>query len=358
MAKFSPPVLSKDQPVEFQMMDIIMIQQAFERAIKSELPKTTIASRNIITWLGQYFTTIVQNKLINFKSPPLSRNTINAKRVLARQNSTKRLRIKTLTSTGRTGKNNLTNRPLRMTDMYLDSIGLTDSKNPDRIITGKTSRQDTAITRTGKKKTQVLYNVSINKGNELYYINPYQLPSDPKKYKYGGRKISLLQVAAMHEFGTVNEPARPIWGPAYLEARAFLQSIPANRLAKVGIGSSKNLFDIMADELFYGTDLSSKTSGRSGNWLREYKTRLAKATKGVDVSGKSAEAYKTYSDRSVNRFGFRNIDTKQVFNAKQVLIDDAVKYAKSSKFVIGLGAKLHQRLNFRTNSFLKHYIGR
>lgn len=121
---------------------------------------------------------------------------------------------------GNTGK--FVDNPLMHTGLYYDSIGFADSalslnrkrnlvRQGDRFAQG--SRKDFQTVKSNalsKRRTEIVIGV-VNGQTPIYPAG-------------SGKMWTMEQIAAFHEYGTVNEPARPIWGPAISEFNALTAS--------------------------------------------------------------------------------------------------------------------------------------
>lgn len=114
---------------------------------------------------------------------------------------------------GNTGK--FVENPLMHTGLYYDSIGFTDSAlslNRKRKLElvgdkyvqgGRINFQNIGVKPVSKRRVDIT--VGIKNG---------QTPIYPAG---SGKMWTMEQIAAFHEYGTVNEVARPVWGPAIEE---------------------------------------------------------------------------------------------------------------------------------------------
>lgn len=157
---------------------------------------------------------------------------------------------------GNTGK--FVENPLMHTGLYYDSIGFTDSPLPlnrkrklelvgDKYVQGgRIDFQNIGITPISKRRTEIT--VGIKNG---------QTPIYPAG---SGKMWTMEQIAAFHEYGTVNEQARPVWGPAIAE---FNQLTASGGLLRQVFKKTYHV----CEEFLLGTNaernlLSDRSSGR------------------------------------------------------------------------------------------------
>ncbi len=159
---------------------------------------------------------------------------------------------------GNTGK--FVENPLMHTGLYYDSIGFSDSPLSlnrrrklelvgDKYVQGgRIDFQNIGIRPVSKRKTEIT--VGIKNG---------QTPIYPAG---SGKMWTMEQIAAFHEYGTVSEVARPVWGPAIEE---FNQMTAKGGLLRQLFKKTYNA----CEEFLLGTNaernmLSGRPGGRVG----------------------------------------------------------------------------------------------
>jgi hypothetical protein len=107
------------------------------------------------------------------------------------------------------------------TGFYYDSIGFTNSQLNVK------NRNQKLVASGGKyvpgERKNLVRSKKIGYRNGVVSLDIGLVNANEKVYMAGsGKRWSLEQIAAFHEFGTMTEPARPVWGPAIEEFNAYM----------------------------------------------------------------------------------------------------------------------------------------
>lgn len=122
---------------------------------------------------------------------------------------------------GNTGK--FVEQALMHTGLYYDSIGFTDTPLSLNRLRKFEDNGSGIQTLTGRKSLSVVGEKRISKKQSTITVGIRN--SDKAIYPASGGKLwTMAQIAAFHEYGTINEPARPVWGPAIAEFNQMTSS--------------------------------------------------------------------------------------------------------------------------------------